>query len=105
MKDKREVVFYIDSEFGLPSGAKEFMKYWQDKIDLIPEEFKDSAKICCDATDDGYGCNFIEVEVYYYRPETKGEEKERVNGDIENTKVIRDRELAQFAKLKAKYDL
>jgi len=107
MKDryKKESVFYCDSEYGLPNDVQEFMQYWQSKIDLIPEEFKESARICCEATDDGYGCNQFEIDVYYMRPETKEEEDKRVSGNIENTKRIRDRELAQFEKLKAKYDL
>ena len=101
----KEIVYYTDSEYGMPEKVEEFMEYWQTKINLVPEEFRDSTRICIDADDDGYGCNQLEVQVYYMRPETEEEETKRITEKLESTTRIRDRDLAQYEKLKAKYDL
>ncbi len=86
-----------------PENAAGFLSWFTEKINLIPVEFREKAKIEIDGDGDGDGCSYASILIYYYRPKTE-QEKERYRQDeISRTKSVRQRELQQLAKLKAKY--
>jgi len=104
MKEEIKVVVFSDEscEYDLPENQEEFLKWWQDKFDLVPAEYWDVAKVDCHAGMQ-YDCTQLEVEVYYYRTETDVEEAARLEKEADRRKFIEAQELRQFEKLKAKY--
>ena len=101
----KEIVYYTDNEYGIPEKASDFIKYWESKIALVPDEFKDSTNICIESTDDGYGCNTLDVQIYYERPETEEEKAARLDRQNLASERVRNRDLEQYEKIKSKYGL
>jgi len=104
MKDEIKVVVFSDEscEYDLPGNPKEFLKWWQDKFDLVPAEYWDVATVDCSTTV-SYDCSRLDIEIYYYRTETDEEEAARLEKEEDRRKFIEAQELRQFEKLKAKY--
>jgi hypothetical protein len=97
----KKVTVFGDDYFYAPEDAKGFMEFWQKKLDLIPKEFIESAAIDIEPVDN-YGSPGIEVEIYYYRPETNEEieERERQENMAMESRLKRDR--ASYLQLKAR---
>ena len=104
MKNEIKVVVFSDEscEYDLPDNPKEFLKWWQDKFDLVPDKYRGVAKVDC-STITSYDCSQLEVEVYYYRDETDEEEADRLKSEENKRKFIEKGELLQLERLKAKY--
>ncbi len=72
-----EVVFTDEDCYDIPTGASEFIAFWQEKLDLVPVAHKSTAFI----TVEPYECysrgrpngSAIKVVVGYKREEDKGE--------------------------------
>jgi len=86
------------------SNGYEFIKWFTDKLESIPEEFKKDAVFDLDATD-SYGSPYVTLELYYNRPETQEEISDR-QARYKNTKVIqKNNDIAEFERLKKKLNL
>lgn len=103
MKQKKQIKAYELGYDDIPEKADEFIRFWQDKINMVPEEFRDTAKIEMEA-EESYGCATFEATVSYIRSETDKEERSREKRAQDSQESIKRRELADLAKLKLKYD-
>ncbi len=81
------------------------MKFWQEKIDLIPPEFIDTAEICIEANPYYSDSASLDIEVYYKRPETDEEVQTRVMRERARRDYIERQELCQLEELKKKYNV
>ena len=101
----KEVVYANKGAFiELPENPDEFLKWWTDKFDLIPEEYRANAKVEC-TSETFYECSHLEIEIYYTRPETDEEIRLRLHKESCNLEAIRRQELQKLAELKAKYEV
>jgi len=96
-------VFYDDknsSDWPATNPIK-FIQWFQEKIDLIPDEFKESASIEISSDDAGVP----EIDIYYYRPENEEETEKRLSrlSMLEYRK--KQNELKQLKYLKEKYEV
>jgi len=88
--------------YDLPTNPQKFLKWWVDKFNSIPEEYKESASINCDVST-YYDSPMFSVEIYYYRIETDDEEAIRLEIEKVHQKTIKSKELLQLKKLRDKY--
>lgn len=72
----KTVYVYDEEDVCLPDNAIKFMEFFQEKLSLIPDEYIDIARI--DLNGYTIDCSSMDVEVYYYRPETDSESEERI---------------------------
>lgn len=90
----------------IPKNPNEFIAYFKEKIDLIPKEFLDSAKIEL-YMDADYGDGIISLRIGYSRPETEKEESDRRISEKTDRKkrndFVKKNELNQLKLLKEKY--
>lgn len=103
MKNKTEVIIFEDDscEQDLPENPKDFLKWWQDKFDLIPDEFMSIAKVKCE-TYETDGFSNLDVTIIYYRDETDLEIAMRKN-EIERKKQNQHQsDWNEFERLKKK---
>ena len=116
------IVFESDScIYKLQKDAKEFIRWWQDKIDIVPDEYKNSTQIICSTNckrnfidpshNDGYGDYYatIAVKIYYSKLETDEEHAKRLKGKEDEEARKREQEMEEEIKtlirLKKKYEL
>ena len=101
--NKTITVFEDDCAY-FPTKATEFLAFWQEKIMLIPVEYRDSASIEVEAYQ-SYDCEYVQATVSYERPENKEEKQERVRVNA-SRKSIRDHEkLLRYNQLKQELGL
>ena len=86
----------------IPEKADEFFAFWRDKIERVPEEHRDSARIEI-STYESYGCGTLDAEVIYTREETDREYEDRMAAANELAGRVRRRELLKLQELKQKY--
>lgn len=104
-KDVKVFVWDYEHEMkGMPTKPDEFIKFWQDKIALVPEEYRDSTKIEVDANF-YYDHASLEMFVSYRRPETDSEYDVRIEAERLEQRRLKARELSKLEELKAKYEL
>ena len=100
----KEVVYANKGDFvELPENLDEFLRWWTDKVDMIPQEYRAEAKVEC-TSGIFYECSHLEIEIYYNRPETDEEIRLRLHQESLNLEAIRRQELQKLAELKAKYE-
>jgi hypothetical protein len=105
MKDIRVTIF-DQEKYGddwPPTNALLCIKWFQAKIDSVPDEFKGSVSIDIDSTT-SYDCDYAEIDMYYYRPETLQEEAIRAAEISSRDKLEEQRELRVLEELKKKYE-
>lgn len=101
--NKMKVIEVFDDECpDIPEKADKFMEFWQEKINLIPEEHRGTAEIELEA-DESYGSPYLNVTVRYKRPETDEETVAREGRVLAQNDARRNREIAQMKRLKEKY--
>lgn len=106
MKKKITItVFDEEISYNIPSNPKEFMKYFQDKIDLIPEEYKDIAIVELNSDYGEYNSTKMIFSIDYERYETDEEREYRELKIITQKSVVREKELNQLKKLREKYNV
>lgn len=88
----------------IPEKASEFMAFWQSKLDKIPDEFMDSARIKVEA-ETYYDCASLDVEISYTRPESDSEIESREYQEKQSADRDKERKLAAYNKLKQELDL
>jgi hypothetical protein len=92
----------------LPSNPKDFLAWWAEKFEGVPEELMGSATVSIETEAYYAGGIVISVEVYYWRHKTPEElEAERLSkerGERAYLKNLEICELDDLARLKAKYE-
>jgi len=100
--EKVEITVDVFSECycEIPTRAIEFMKFWQDKIDQIPSEHMETARV---EIDSDYDQGSIDVEISYRRIETDYECTERMEREQHFSNQRKNKDLKLLAELQAKY--
>ena len=104
MTDLITVTVFEDGHFEhkMPELASEFMEFWRTKIDMVPEEFRVSAYIEIESTEE-WGSAGISGKVSYKRPKTD-EDKARDKEDSALARRIQEAgDRRRLAELLAKY--
>ena len=70
----------------------------------IPAEHRASARCQIDSVGSYEGSHYARIEVNYARPETDEEWAERRTRDISEAQAERQREMAEYERLKAKFE-
>lgn len=102
---KEIIVFEKKSEWSLPGQPDNFLKYWTDKFDQIPAEYRNNARVEVEAVIDY--CEEppeISIKISYLRPETN---KDKLNRELRETKrfeALRQYELRELKRLNNKYN-
>ena len=77
MKQQVKAYVFRNSELtDIPNNPNDFLAYWQEFFDEVPEQCRASTIIELQAVE-SYGDASIECSVYYTREETLEEEQER----------------------------
>jgi hypothetical protein len=101
----KKVVVYEKEEFDLSYDTKGTLVGLIEELtnlkQLIPEEYIEDTQISLETYTDSYSC-YIDVEIYYYRPETEEEEIERINKHREEMLAKLRKEKEEYERLKAK---
>ena len=100
--DKRIQIFNQDVQYELPELASEFMAFWQEKIDVIPEEFLSTARIELEGGEE-YGCGATNAVISYVRPETAQELQNKKDEKSQQEQARTKIEIEQLKRLQAKY--
>lgn len=85
-----------------PSDAAGAIAWFQAKLDAVPAEFRETAKIEIDVTSE-HGTSYATIEFSYVRPETDEEEAEREQRVAAEAERRRALELRMLAELQTKY--
>jgi hypothetical protein len=85
LKFKKEVPFYcyIDE---LELKSVDFLKFWKDKIEKVPNQYRDDATILIEKEFDGHQ---LHIQVSYIRPLTEEEQQEAQAKKAESDAKIR----------------
>ena len=92
----------INDVLHLPTNLKECIEWLQERIESIPEQFRDSAEIEMDVYEE-YGCPYQTYIIQYERPETKEERTRRRSIENMHKAEVRRVELNNLKRLKEKY--
>lgn len=85
-----------------PTDAAGALAWFRAKLDDIPAEFRDGAKIEFDSLG-RYDSTYATIEISYVRPETDEEEAQREQWAAAQAERRRAEELRMLATLQAKY--
>jgi hypothetical protein len=100
MRKNKTIKIYKEEEcYAIPEKATEFMAFWQSKLDKIPDEFMDSARVEVEAESYHNGAS-LDVEISYVRPETDSEMESREYQEKQIADRNKERKLAAYNKLK-----
>jgi len=88
--------------YDMPSKPTEFLAFWEEKFNEVPEEYRDSTEIEFEADMD-YDDSFCSVKIYYYRPETEEEKEEREARETQKKRHLEALERQQLVFLQKKY--
>lgn len=83
-----------------PENAVEAISWFQEKINSIPVEFRDTAKIEIEGIE-SYDCSYVNIEITYTREETDAELATRKAHEYEAAERAKQRDLQKLAELKA----
>jgi hypothetical protein len=105
----RVMVYENDDVRGiLPTNPKDFLAWWAEKFEGVPEELMGSATVSIETEVDYDGGVDIRVEVYYWKKKTPEELKsERLSKERGERAYLRNLECCEredLARLKAKYE-
>ena len=108
MKQNEHRVVYQTEGYGyenedLPTNPEKFMKFFQDKLNQIPKEFKENGYIEISSTHDRHDYDHIEVKIGYTRPETDDEERNRLERMSHHLAIKEAKEMEEFKRLQDKY--
>lgn len=102
MTKQIKIIVFKKTIYSTPSKPTEFMDFWQEKIDLIPIEFIDNAKIDV-FPETFYEGASIQVEISYIRNETDKEKALRMEREEGKRRHFEDQELSLYKELSKKY--
>ena len=89
--------------YEMPEKVDDFLAFWKETFDKIPEEFRASAKITIRAEPDYDGMAYLDVKLAYARPETAAEEAARLEQEQRQKDEQRFQELEMLKILRTKY--
>jgi hypothetical protein len=87
-----------------PEEAEELISWFQEKLYLVPKEYRKGTKIRLSSISSYEDSHYATIEIYYYRPESKEEELDRINADALKRRQKEIQEKHLFETLKAKYE-
>lgn len=93
----RQIISNFDRE-ELAGRPHEVIRNIQDMLEQVPVELRDQVMIDIDARED-YGCTIVEVQAYYYRPETA----EEIRKFKQSQERIREYRRRQYEDLKKEF--
>ena len=97
-----EVYKHGSSDYDIPTKAAEFIKFWQIKLEDIPEEFRSSARIKL-GLEQEFGETYLGVKMTYERPKTDEEIAHDDRLDSDYKARLEATERRTLAELLAKY--
>lgn len=103
MKKNKTIPVFDDDCCELPESPEELFSWINEKLDFIPVEFKDAARVSIEA-EESYGSSQLCVTVSYTRLETDNEEAAREGTEAIQESNRESRELRELARLKKKYE-
>ncbi len=102
MSNETKVRVYRDDCLCLEEGPVEFLKFFEEKIALIPDEYKDVAIVSLDSYAE-WDCPYTDFEIYYIRPESEEDRQERKREEEEQEAEREKRELANIELMRKKH--
>jgi hypothetical protein len=102
---KTVTVLDTDTQYNIwpPRDARGFLAFFADKIEEVPEAYRDSIVISIGTSTD-YEDSYVNITITYKRPETEHERKVRVAKIAEQAAMILEKELKELERLKSKYE-
>jgi hypothetical protein len=88
-----------------PRKLLRFAEWLQGVIDLVPEEYIESAEIDIDVEEKSYGGYCPTIDITYSREETPEEVAEKITAERNRKRLLKERELRELERLKRKYEL
>jgi len=82
-----------------PENLTEYIKWLNDKLSLIPQEFRSSATLEINAYE-SYGAGYYDYIIKYERPETDSERESRENKENERKNWEKLRKIEIYEALK-----
>lgn len=102
-KTVKIVVFNRDDlNYNLPEKPDEFMSWWQEKLDMVPEEHRATATVELEANV-FYDSSELEATVSYTRPESDDELAARKLKEKQQREFRENQELCELERLKKKF--
>jgi len=98
----KTVYVYVNRR-DMPENLKQFITFWEAKLNAIPEEYRDSAGVEFNVESDGSGL-YLEVEISYEREETPEEIKAGEEMLRKSRELTEARERHMLKQLKEKYE-
>ena len=108
-RKKKNVVLDCEKEFGpewdwMPKKLVDLGPWVEKYLELVPEEYRDSAAFKVVSLRDSQKDYWLNVKVHYFRPETDDEMAQRLEEE-EAEKAAQEREKRQMLEdLKAKFN-
>jgi hypothetical protein len=96
-------VFSTENGNSLPYNVVELIAFLQEQLAKVPEEYRTAAVFDADAHTDWDGYGYVATRITYDRPETDDEVLARLKAEQLQALAQRDQELAELARLQAKY--
>lgn len=90
------------SLYEIPDKLTEVIGWLASFLSQVPEEYR--KEVCIDF-DRNYSDDTTEFSIYYYRPETDEELRERKDRTKAISESIKNKELAELARLREKYNV
>jgi hypothetical protein len=100
----KEILVYNDDANERPSLLIDYIEWLKEKLEEIPEQFRDSAYVNIEASE-SYGNGRLEYYIKYTRPETDNERESRKFKENERVKEQAARDMAELVRLKNKLKL
>ena len=104
---KRNIIVFSGEQYrkGLPpENLLKFNEWLQNKIQEIPVDYQGAAKINAITKLSSESKSYAAMEIVYQREETDTEKKKRIQREKVDEKRLRQNELTELKRLKAKYD-
>lgn len=98
-------LLYIEENEGdwPPEQAADFMAWWRDKLEQIPQEHRSRAGIEISSDSDYDGASHACLEIFYSRPETYYECEERLRSEGTMAMEREKRDRAQYETLRKRF--
>ena len=96
------VMKYIKEEvesYKVPENLKEFIAFWQEKLEDLPLESQREAEVEFSSGLDNYNNSYYDIGLTYYREETKEELKQRELKEVKTLAARKEFVKAQILKL------
>ena len=103
---RTEILFNADqgdAEFDVPLSLSGAILWLQNKLALVPHEYRDAATIEFNFLNEDWETSNANLVISYLRPETDAEVAERISREQINARITEAEERAQYEALRVKY--